>query len=210
MTQIIDISDSVQTPTVQPVTDPQAPVISGTVTMDSVENKDSTADTGSPVRVNQQQMLPTSVPARVTAGLFSTNPDSYALGTGNTGSILVLNSTSASFIFTVSSNNDAPIIAVPDVAFYIGQTVGPDTQWPSSAFGMGNMPVSVFNDWGLTDNHNVATRAIIRNNTGFDQFVICVCRFRIITNPSTTPQTGSNFIPIPTSTQFGEQPGTGG
>lgn len=160
-------------------------------------------------RNTQQKALPTSVPARVTADLFSNEPDSYALGSGVSETALVAANTSTSFLFTVASNNGAPIIAIPDVAFFIG-SFSSSTQWPNPTYGMGNMPVAVFNDWGLTDNYNVVTRATIRNNTGLDQVVICIGRFRIVTNPSITPQASTSSQPDRTSSQLGALPGEGG
>lgn len=133
-------------------------------------------------RTNQQQVIPTAIQPRLLGNLFSNNPTSSALGTAIKLSTPIANSSSATFLFTFSDPQGREIIGVPDVAFYINN-VSSDNQWPNGNFGMGNMPTSVFNDWGLSDNKNVVVRATIRNNTGGTQLVYCYCRLRIIVNP---------------------------
>lgn len=169
-------------------TDSNLPVSKVTIsTPDAVQNVDpldgSTADMG---RTNQQQVLPSAIQTRLIGNLFSNNPSSDALGSGIQGNAVVTNSTSTSFIFTLTDNQGRELIAVPDIAFYVGNQISSTTAWPNQSFGMGNMPIAIYNDWSLTNNKNVVTRAIIRNNSGADQNVFCVCRFRIIANPSTT------------------------
>lgn len=135
-----------------------------------------------PERTNQQKMLPTSVQTRLLGQLFSNNPSSSALGSGIYNSINLPTASSASFLFTVADNAGREVIAVPYVAFYIFDTVtNAYLHWPNTSFGMGNMPTSVFNDWGNDNQFNTVTRAVIRNNTGSTQLVQAVCRFRIIT-----------------------------
>lgn len=156
--------------------------------MNYVEDTPTFPKTENQPRINQQQVIPTSIKVRLLGDLFSNNPSSSALGSAIKASGIIPNSSSGTFLFILSDNAGRELIAVPDIAFYINN-VTPDTQWPNAAFGMGNMPTSVFNDWGQTDNKNVATRATIRNNSGSSQLVYCYCRFRIIANPG--PSSGS-------------------
>lgn len=156
---------------------------SSIVVPDYIENTDAQSD---PSRINQQRVLPAAIQTRLIGNLFSNNPSSDAQGSGLQATTIIPNSSSASFIFTLTDNQGRELIAVPDIAFYVGDEVDPSFQWPNRDHGMGNMPATVFNDWGLTNNKNVVTRAIMRNNSGSDQNVICVCRFRIIANPGTS------------------------
>lgn len=151
-------------------------------TMSSIPNKPAFADVANQPRANQQQILPSAVQTRLLGNLFSNNPTSSSLGTAIKLSTNLPNANSVSFKFTFKDPQGREIIGVPDVAFYIG-TPDAANQWPNPTFGMGNMPTSVFNDWGLSDNKNVVVRATIRNNTGSAQLVYCYCRLRIIVNP---------------------------
>lgn len=151
-------------------------------TIDSIPNVPAFPRTENQPRTNQQQVTPSAIQPRLLGGLFSNNPTSSALGTAIKLNTIIPNSSSGSFKFQFSDPQGREIIGVPDVAFYIG-SVDSSTQWPNANFGMGNMPTSVFNDWGLTDNKNVVVRATIRNNSGADQLVYCYCRLRIIVNP---------------------------
>lgn len=165
--------------------DAQISIKTATVVVpDYVEDIDPFAPKGDPGRINQQQVLPSAIQTRLIGNLFSNNPSSDAPGSGIHATLALPASSSGSFIFTISDNQGRELIAVPDVAFYIGEFINASTHWPNSSFGMGNMPIAVFNDWGLTNNKDVVTRAIIRNNTGAEQIVTCYCRFRIIANPS--------------------------
>lgn len=153
-------------------------------TPDAITNVDAFPPnaTVAPERTNQQKMLPTSVQTRLLGKLFSNNPSSNALGSGIYNSINLPTASSASFLFTVADNAGREVIAVPYVAFYIFDTTSNSyLHWPNPSFGMGNMPTSVFNDWGNDNQFNTVTRAVIRNNTGSTQLVQAVCRFRIIT-----------------------------
>lgn len=150
----------------------------------SIDNVDPLRD--DPRRVNQQQVLPSAIQTRLIGNLFSNNPASFAPNSGVRLTEIIPNNSSGNFYFTLTDNQNRELIAVPDIAFYVGEVVGPDTLWPNASFGMGNMPMTVYNDWAITDNKNVVTHAIMRNNSGTDQEVTCVCRFRIIANPGTT------------------------
>lgn len=160
------------------------------VTISSIDDVPAFPRTDNQPRTNQQQVLPTAIKNRLLANLFSNNPASDELGSAIKLSGVIPNNSSGSFRFTFSDPDGRELIGVPDVAFYINN-VNSDSQWPNAAFGMGNMPTSVFNDWGLTDNKNVVVRATIRNNTGASQLVFCYCRLRIIANPGSTTGSGS-------------------
>lgn len=144
----------------------------------------------SSTRTNQQSIIPLAAQPRNLGNLLSSEPQGTALGTSINNEIDLPILESANFTFTVASSDGSEIIAVPDVAFYIGQP-GSGSFWPNDIYGMGSMPAMVYNDWAQTDNLNVVTRAIIHNNTGYTQHVIAYCRWRIIANPgSTAGQTG--------------------
>ncbi len=152
------------------------------VVPNSIDNTPAFAKVENQPRTNQQQVIPTAIKVRLMGDLFSNNPSSSAPGSAIKASGTIPNSSSGTFLFTLTDNAGRELIAVPDIAFYIGDVTS-DTQWPNASFGMGNMPTSVFNDWGETDNKNVVTRATIRNNSGAAQLIFCYCRFRIIANP---------------------------
>lgn len=136
-------------------------------------------------RIGQQGIRPASVTSRLLADIFSSEPESDALGTAVTGTFNALpDGSSVHFIFTVSNTAGLTIVAVPDVAFTVN---GAD--WPNATHGLGTTPVVVFNDWINTDNHNVATRVAMRNNSGSPIDVVAYVRWRIIANPA--PATGA-------------------
>lgn len=113
--------------------------------------------------------------------VVSGSPASTNLGTGTALTSTIADATSGTFNFTVTDNFSRVLLAVPDMAVYIG-TPSAATLWPNTSFGMGNMPIAFFNNWGLTNNVNVVHTIVVRNNTGSPQTVTVIGRFRIITN----------------------------
>lgn len=172
MTDIVDAQDSVGSVRItgQPADIGSIPDVPSFPTVDNQP------------RINQQQVIPTSIKVRLLGDLFSNNPESSAPGSAIKASATLPSSSSGTFLFTVTDNTGRELLAIPDIAFYINNTDSA-SQWPNANFGMGNMPTSVFNDWGETNNFNVVTRATIRNNSGSAQLVYCYCRFRILANP---------------------------
>lgn len=178
---------------------------------DSVPANTVLNDTSMVERVNQQKILPTSVTTRAFGNLFSSEPDSDALGTGIVASIQVPASTTGSFNFTCSDTNGRQIFAVADISFYIDviNPSSPTSLWPNQTYGMGIMPISVYNSWALTDNSNVVVQANLRNNDVSVPFhlIFCVCRFRIIANPG---QSGFESVsPTGQTDAFGGKGGGG-
>lgn len=115
--------------------------------------------------------------------IITGNPATTNLGFGNVAEGIVTNATSTEFILQLSDNFHRVILAVPDVSIFVG-FIDPTTQWPNPTYGMGNMPCMVFNSWGYSNNVNVVTSVVVRNDTGADINVIVAYRWRIITNSS--------------------------
>lgn len=157
----------------------------------TVEDRDPLDNRGEPERINQQRVLPSAIQTRLLGDLFSNSPPGNELGAGIRGTINVPNNASGTFRFQLDDSQGREIIAVPDISFFVGEFPTADNLWPNSRFGMGNMPTSVFNSWAHTNNKNVVTQAVIRNNTGADQIVTCICRFRIIANPGASTSSSS-------------------
>lgn len=145
--------------------------------IDNVQGFDGASD---PDRVSQQQIIPGFVRTRALGNII----DSSVSGLGNAlfGKGIVPNGFSGVFNLTVASSLNQVILAVPDVSFYIG-SVAAANQWPTAAVGGGNFPIYVTtNDFGQTNNVDVVTRVVCRNNSGADQTVIVAVRWRIIAN----------------------------
>lgn len=175
MANITDAQDSLDT-TPRPSTPASINSIDDVPAFQKVDNQP---------RTNQQQVIPTAIKTRLLANLFSNNPDGTALGSAIKLRASVPTGFTVTFIFNLSNPDGRELIAVPDVAFYFSNPTS-NNQWPTGTLNMGNMPASVFNDWGLTDNKNVVTRATMYNNSGATQLIYCYCRFRIIAFPGTT------------------------
>ncbi len=134
-------------------------------------------------RVNQQRMLPTAVPTRVLGQIISGAPESTTPGTGVSSGVLTIgNGNTATIQYTTSSVLNRTLLAVRDVGVYLG-SISDATQWPNATINMRTFPISIYNDWGQTDNVNVVTRVHLYNNTGSSQNIIVVSRARIIINP---------------------------
>lgn len=145
----------------------------------------------SPTRVQKQKTLPSFITSRSLGQVIT----SSATGLGNAlfANFVVPNSTSGVFTLKVANVNKQVILAVPDVSVYIGSQPSDATQWPTAAVGGGNLPVYVMNDFGQTDNVNVVTRVVVRNNTGSDQSITVAIRWRIITNSASALPNQSLF-----------------
>lgn len=158
------------------------------VATDSLTNNDPlTTDTG---RVSQQKVLPTSISPRLLGSIISSSHS--GLGAGAFSSFSIPGVTSGKFDFTVADKLGRTILAIPDIAVYVN-TLTAANQWPNATYGMGTLPITVFNNWGETDNVDTVTTVVVRNNTPNPVFVIVVCRWRIITNPvSTLPQANAS------------------
>lgn len=143
-------------------------------------------------RIVQQEVTPTAIKTRLTGGVYSSEPESTKVGTAVSAHYDNLaTGSSISFYFTVRNSSGLPIIAVPDVAFYVG---GPRNAggvlWPGGGFGMSNMPVTVYNNWARTNNINSVTQATMLNSSGSLQTIYCYVRFRIILTAGLNDQPG--------------------
>lgn len=159
------------------------------ITPDSVESKDPFNSDPSVSRSNQQLVLPTTVNTRLLGSLFYfTEPSSVSFISPPSASVTVT--------AIIRDTYGRPIMAQPDKSVYIGiqniNQISDLTQWPTAAVGGGNYPV-YFNDsdYGYTDNVNSVCRITCRNNTGADQQVLVVVRWRVFPQPGGTSN-GSN------------------
>lgn len=139
-------------------------------------------------RTSQQELLPNSVQVRQIGSLFSDVPNTVNLGVAIFSTSVIPNSSTGVFNFTVADNAGRQIIAPADWSAYIG-SVSAANQWPTSfpgGVGAGGMPIyATLSDFGMSNNLNVVTRIIVRNNTGSTQTVIVAVRWRIVTFPIT-------------------------
>lgn len=149
---------------------------------DSIPNVDPfTQGSTDSTRINQQSVVPNAMKNRLLGSLIS----SSASGLGN-GSILkyvIPGGGTANFEFEIADVQGRTIVAVPDIAVYIGSISG-STQWPFGPFGPITFPVSCFNNWGLTNNVNSFTSVVVANQFSDAQQLYVVCRWRIVTNPT--------------------------
>lgn len=160
----------------------------------SVQDVPAFAEQGNTPRVNQQSLLPAAIKQRLLGEIIGSSTGSLSLGSGVYGSSTMPDATSASFLFTTTDSFNRVILVVPDVAIYVNATtatISTADAWPNNSYGQGNVPVTVFNDWGLTNNVNYVCRVGIRNNSGGSINVIVVYRGRIISN-ALAGQTGTN------------------
>lgn len=173
---------------------------------DAIANVDPFTDQDA--RVTQQKILPNTVNARAIGDLLTNNPTNLALGQSAIFSHLVIpDQTSGHFSFKLADNQGREVMAVPEISFFILSN-GVFQHWPSADFGMGNMPTSVFSDWGDSDNFNQVVSATIRNNTGSAKTIYTACRFRLITFPSNR-QVGTQHVDLPSSTSSTIAPTSG-
>lgn len=146
-------------------------------------------------RVIQQRIIPNAIQTSMIGNLFSSNPGGTTLGTANFTSGIASNGTSTVVNFTVSDNQGRQLIAFPDVSVFTNATdpsqISPDTQWPNNNFAGNNFPVFINpSNWGNSNQHDVVTTVVMRNNSGADVPFVIAVRWRIIT----FPQTSSNQI----------------
>lgn len=126
-------------------------------------------------RTTQQQILPAVVKLPALSNQLQ-------VVKSTPGSIYLPDQTSAHFIFTLNSDQDNFLMAVPSVSFFIGGDKDHGDHWPTPTLGEGLMPTSVFNDDYFSDGNDVVTQAIIRNNSGLTQLVWCYCNWRLVFN----------------------------
>lgn len=151
--------------------------------MQTIKNITGFPDRQNNPRVNQQRILPSAVKSRSFGAIIFGSPSSNALGSGvNSGVITISNATNRSVAITASDAFKRTLLVSPDIAIFIGSVTSAN-QWPNSTYHMGNLPITIFNDWGLTNNVNTVTRVGIYNNTGSSRDVIIVYRARFIRNP---------------------------
>ncbi len=151
--------------------------------MDIIKNKTGLPPRENIARINQQRMLPTAVPTRILGQIIGGEPASTALGSATTATSTIPDASSGTFLITTADEFKRVLFGAPDVSIYIG-SVTDANEWPNATYGMGNMPISFFPGvWGLSDNANVVSRLVIRNNTGGSVDVIIKYRIRLITNP---------------------------
>lgn len=133
-------------------------------------------------RIGADSIFGQSISAGKIGDIITGNPASTNLGTGlSSGAATIADASSLSYIFTLTDNYNRVLVAIPDIAIYVdGSAVA--NQWPNTTYGMGNMPITWFNDWGLTNNVNTVTRVVVRNNTGGSRSVTVIVRWRLITN----------------------------
>lgn len=139
-------------------------------------------------RTSDHLVLNGSINANKLGDIITGNPASTNLGSGiSSGLSTIPNAMSLSFIFAVNDEYNRVIIAVPDIAIYVG-SLDDANLYPNASYGYGNLPIAIYNDWALTDNVGVVTRVIVRNNTGAPVDVYVICRWRIITNSTAALQ----------------------
>lgn len=171
------------------ITDPQSQSVYDSAQIIHVDNTEMPVDANA--RVNQQQILPVSVKARLLGNLITDVPPQENLILASTAT--VPNAVSVTFLFNISDPDDREIFVMPLIGFFVASGVvrsfSYNDAWPNGTFGMGNCPVSIFQDVNLlvqtdaTIANNTYVRAIMRNNTGGTISVKCQGRFRIIANP---------------------------
>lgn len=103
--------------------------------------------------------------------------------TARTGKITLVNSTTNVTTVTLTDINNRLMVAPAEADIFIN---GSD-HWPTANYAMGNMPVSVFNNFGLSDGTNIVTTVAVRNNSGSDVQAVITCYYRVITNNSSDP-----------------------
>jgi len=157
----------------------------------SITSLDEALKPPSNTRLQANRIAGQAIHASKVGDMVTGNPASTNLGSGNsTGIQTIPDATSLSVLFTLTDNFGRVVMAIPDIAIYTDTTtpgtptISAADTWPNSTYGMGNMPITSFNDWGATNNVNVVCRVVIRNNTGSQRAVIVVNRWRVITNAS--------------------------
>lgn len=147
-------------------------------------------------RIGQQNVRPNAVKSTALGPIVTSSHS----GTGSGAGIVATVPTgfSINILFTLTDNKGRAMLAVPDVSVYVPATSTADitaaNQWPNAVWGGGTLPVYVMNDWGRTDNSNVVTRVVVRNNGAINVSVIVVIRWRVITQPTNQPtQAGSGI-----------------
>lgn len=156
----------------------------------SVDNVEAFENNNDPTRVNQQITLPDFIKNRSLGNIITSSHT--GLGAGLFVNYTVLNGTSTVFYLSVKNNAGQVILAVPDVSIY-QNSISSDNEWPNGNIAGNNFPVYVKNDYGTTDNVNVVTQVVARNNSGIDQPIVVAIRWRIITNSAATQQNQNLF-----------------
>lgn len=133
-------------------------------------------------RLSQQYVRPSAVKSSGLGPIVASSASGVGNGLAATATIAGSGNNQI-FNFTVADKKGRTILALPDVSVYIN-SITTANQWPTSSYGVATLPVTVMNDWGLTDNINTVTRVVVRNNNVASVFVIVVCRWRVITNPT--------------------------
>lgn len=142
-------------------------------------------------RMQANRLVGQAVHSSKVGDMVQGNPPSTNIGSGTSNGIQTIpDATSISVLNTLTDTFGRVLMAIPDIAIYTDKTtagtptISQADAWPNATYGAGNMPVTSFNDWGLTNNVNVVNRTVIRNNTGSQRAVIVIIRWRIITNAS--------------------------
>ena len=134
-------------------------------------------------RIRKPQIGSFQIEARSISDIISTSPRSNALGTGNTNPAesatqTVTNGQYFTFSTKYSSSRGSTLaLASPDVSVY-HDSISEATRYPNATINMSNFPVSIWTDWGSTNNVNVVIRISVYNNTGSDQEIVTVSRVR--------------------------------
>ena len=127
-------------------------------------------------RASQRDLNPSAV-KNINLGevILERDTESASATIGNNVQILLTH--------TISQENNAKILAIPDFSIYIG-SVTTATQLPggSSIDESEWQVIGPWNDWGTTDNRNSKTKLYVRNVSAGDSLVIFRVKSRFITN----------------------------
>lgn len=143
-------------------------------------------------RIGQQNVKPNAVKDTALGPIVTSSH--AGLGSGLGAQVSVPIGFSANIVFTLNDAKKRALLAVPDVSVYVPATTLADIKsinlWPTASWGGGTMPVYVMNDWASTDNSNVVTRVLVRNNGASAVPVLVIIRWRIIAQSTNTISQG--------------------
>lgn len=134
-------------------------------------------------RVNQQNLLPTAITNKFLS-------EAVSLSTFSQLSFVAVNNATTNVNCTLVDNNNRVILALPQISIFIGITdysqATLQNQHPTQTVGFGSFPV-YFNpfDYYQVEGNDQVARVSCRNNTGTDQQVLLVVRWKVFTVPTT-------------------------
>lgn len=134
---------------------------------------------GNDTRIDTTQLRPSAVGQEGVGDLITGQ-------TATTGLVFVADQTTNITEFTLTDNYNRGMLAPAEAWIQVNGFT-----WPSAQFAMGNFPVSVFNNFGISDGINIVTTVACRNNSGATVQLQVTAYFRVITNSSTNPATAT-------------------